>query len=118
MSTNYYMIEQKYAACTRCGRDAETSSTHIGQFAGGWTFLVQVYENGPSTWDEWKRLLATHPSAYIEDEYGTTLALEELIGLVEHPTWQGRPRRSRGHDVTLVESRVDKGWESTFEEFL
>jgi hypothetical protein len=79
MGTNYYAPARPDCDC--CGRGYEP--LHIGKSSGGWKFLFAPYPDlGLTSWKAWKSYLES-TSSIIEDEYGQTVTLAELIELVE-----------------------------------
>jgi hypothetical protein len=74
MGTNYYLHQKPDCEC--CGRPFEP--LHIGKSSGGWCFGLHVNpEEGISTLDDWRKLWAA-PGAYIRDEYGQRISVEEM----------------------------------------
>jgi hypothetical protein len=74
MGTNYYL--HKKPPCECCGREFE--SLHVGKSSGGWCFSLHVIpENGINTLEDWKKLWSA-PGAYILDEYGKRVSIEDL----------------------------------------
>ena len=98
MSTNYYARKHRAPACAHCGHQEPQIEIHIGQRAGGWTFLLHVEEGDPlvpSDWPGWQALLSK-PEWSIFNEYEAELSLSELKDEVERRDWRdGVPCKRR-----------------------
>lgn len=85
MGTNYYMHEQP--ACPTCGAP-KGERKHIGKSSAGWCFSLHVIpEEGIHDLPDWERRWS-QPGAWIEDEYGQTVTIEEMHDCI---TKRGRP---------------------------
>lgn len=76
MSTNYYALGTEHP------REDEDGRLHIGKSSRGWTFALRCYrDEGPASWEDWLRLLnARH--VFVEDEYGDSVSLDDLVETV------------------------------------
>lgn len=112
MGTNYYL--HGGPACESCGhRDGEL--LHIGKSSAGWAFGLHVLpEEGLSSLEDWRRAWGA-PGATIEDEYGSTVTPEQMLGVITQRTGRGIPHDPKflegNHAVEgpdfLLRSRVD-----------
>lgn len=99
MGTNYYfMTLGKY--CGECGR-GDFQKYHIGKSSGGWCFGLHVIPKvGIKTWNDWKDFIKREKDneeledAYIVDEYGSHLELEDLEKVVEQRKWDKGPAKN------------------------
>jgi hypothetical protein len=90
MSTNYYLYEKP--ACECCGREYE--AMHIGTTGTEWNFAVHVIpEERINSLDDW-RTLWSKPGAFIRDEYGREVSIEEMERIITRPGIE-RPLRPR-----------------------
>lgn len=80
MSTNYYV---RTPGCEKaCDHCAESRLIHLGKTSAGWRFAFQADPTWarPQAFVEWQKLAASGP---IEDEYGQTVTLAELLGWID-----------------------------------
>lgn len=93
MGTNYYLHQKPDCEC--CGREFE--SLHIGNSSGGWCFSLHVIpEEGINTLDDWRARWAA-PGAFVRNEYGEYVQLEDLEKIITQRRWRGEfPKR---HDI-------------------
>lgn len=79
MGTNYYCEDECWG------------ELHIGKQSVGWEFCVRIYPHQtdlPCNWTEWRRFLV---GKTIVDEYGSVIARDDLIRMVEKPSLEDRP---------------------------
>ncbi|MFH9072705.1 hypothetical protein [Streptomyces alboflavus] len=106
MGTNYFVRTPPCAdACAHCSASEEL---HLGKSSAGWRFLFQAGQDWPrekaySLWVERAK------SGVINDEYGRTVTLDELLALVEakqggrsHTAYD--PEARRVHGAALYDS--------------
>ena len=97
MGTNYYLHDRE--PCSHCGR--EFPSKHIGKSSWGWCFGLHVIpEDGIATLDDWRDEWA-QPGAYIVDEYGSRVSVEEMERII---TQRAKTHSARGG---LVRHHID-----------
>lgn len=93
MGTNYYLHQKQ--DCEACGRPHE--ALHIGKSSYGWCFSLHVMpEDGINSLDDWRRLWS-QPGAFIRDEYGDTITVENMEAIITE----------RNHDHGLMRHQVD-----------
>lgn len=90
MGTNYFMYQKSDCEC--CGRPFEP--LHIGKSSGGWCFSLHVMpEDNINTLDDW-RALWNKPGAFIRNEYGERISIEEMEKTITQRSWNGStPKR-------------------------
>jgi hypothetical protein len=90
MGTNYYLHQKPDCEC--CGRAFEP--LHIGKSAPGWCFFLHVTPEGRiNNLDDWRALWAA-PGAYVRNEYGERVELEDLEKIITQRQWKGEfPKR-------------------------
>jgi len=97
MGTNYYAITTE--RCPNCLHPTgEPSSLHIGKSSLGWVFALHIHpEEGIKTLGDWVDYI-TYNDARIEDEYGRTLDLRELLNRIvkQQATWEATLFRQAG----------------------
>lgn len=90
MGTNYYLHQKPDCEC--CGRPFEP--LHIGKSSGGWCFSLHVVpEDSIKSLDDWRELWSK-PGAYICNEYGERIPLDEMEAVITRRSWRGQnPQR-------------------------
>lgn len=84
MGTNYYLHQKQDCEC--CGRAYEP--LHIGKSSGGWCFSLHTMpEDGINDLDDWRRLW-NEPGAFIRDEYGARISLEDMEQTITQRKWK------------------------------
>lgn len=88
MGTNYYTVKNICECCNRYDQ-----FLHIGKSSSGWTFTFQGYKDALSmdysesitilSYKDWLEYLA-ESKAFIKDEYGSDVTLEDFKKLVEN----------------------------------
>lgn len=86
MGTNFYWHEKPPCKC--CGRAFDR--IHIGKSSCGWCFSLHVQQHGGefdehdgiSSLADWERQFSV-PGSWIEDEYGETLTVEEMLKCIK-----------------------------------
>jgi len=91
MGTNYYLHEKP--PCEGCDRPYEQK--HIGKSSVGWCFSLHVIpEEGVNDLDDWERLWSA-PGAYIVDEYGKRVTVDEMrvaiMARTREENWEKAP---------------------------
>ena len=83
MSTNYYVNLVTSSHCPHCLRPPVIEQLHTGTSCGGWCFALHVIpERGLNDLLDWLILIASEPDTTIENEYSSTLTLEELLRVI------------------------------------
>lgn len=78
MGTNYYLRPR--ADCECCGRSFEP--LHIGKSSQGWCFALHIIpEEGIFSFGDWRKRW-NQPDAVIRDEYGATIAPDEMESVI------------------------------------
>jgi hypothetical protein len=104
MGTNYYV---RTPGCDNaCDHCAESRLIHLGKTSGGWRFSFQADPTWPRdrAFTEWQRLAGSGP---IEDEYGLTVTLPELLDLIDQKRG-GRSHLAPQPDLGVY--RPSDGW--------
>ena len=83
MGTNYYL---RVSPCQHCGRS--DSALHIGKSSAGWCFALNT-NPGIASLDDWRRKFA-EDGITIEDEYGQTMTVPEMITEITERVGSGR----------------------------
>ena len=81
MGTNYYTIK-------RCGHCHHEERLHIGKSSAGWCFALNT-NPGIASLDDWRRKFA-EDGITIEDEYGQTMTVHEMITEITERVGSGR----------------------------
>lgn len=79
MGTNYYWLDN---SCQHCGRSDDR--IHVGKSSAGWEFSFAGHRNLEppiESMKDWLKVLGRE-DGHIEDEYGNTVLLEELLDLI------------------------------------
>lgn len=78
MGTNYYWYQGP--PCPHCERNDKP--LHIGKSSAGWCFALHIYpEDGINTYEDWRSKFNVVGS-YIEDEYGKTVSVSEMLDII------------------------------------
>lgn len=75
MGTNYYTVSNYCECCKRHDRE------HIGKSSAGWSFSFQGTDE-IRDFDTW--LANVKSAAWIVDEYGTRVTLDELLTMIDN----------------------------------
>lgn len=86
MGTNYYLYNEP--PCPHCGRLDEDARLHIGKSSAGWCFSLHVIpEAGINDLDDWREKWG-RPGAYITDEYGREIGVEDMLSTITQRQWE------------------------------
>ena len=78
MGTNFYLHSKLDCEC--CGRPFEP--LHIGKSSSGWCFALHVIPHeGINSLDDWRALWIA-PGAYVRNEYGERVPLEDMEKII------------------------------------
>lgn len=103
MGTNYYHVRK----CEHCG---QRESLHIGKSSMGLVMLIRAHlELGIDCWADWKKRIAEKADFAVEDEYGETVAADDLVRMVESPHESKMYRLGR--------NKACEAWDETYSEF-
>lgn len=84
MGTNFYLYEKP--KCEHCGQH-QSQPKHIGKSSAGWCFSLHVIpEEGIHDLPDWERLWS-QPGAWIEDEYGERVSIEDMYTRIAKRKW-------------------------------
>ena len=83
MGTNYYTIKR----CDHCHHEERL---HVGRSSYGWCFALATHPSiGIASLDDWRRKFA-EDGITIEDEYGQTMTVPEMITEITERVGSGR----------------------------
>ncbi len=113
MGTNYYLYTKPDCEC--CGREFEP--LHIGKSSGGWCFSLHVIpEDGIKTLDDWSKLWSK-PGAFIRNEYGDKIPIEEMENIITKRMWHGNSPQRHNLDGSHCISHGSGSWDYITGEF-
>lgn len=113
MGTNYYLHQKPDREC--CGRSFEP--LHIGKSSGGWCFSMHVMpEDGIESIDDWRALWSA-PGAFVRNEYGERITIDELEQAITQRLWRGEFPRRHAIDGSCCIGHGSGSWDYIIGEF-
>lgn len=112
MGTNYYL---KQNVCGHCQRG--DGPLHIGKSSAGWAFSLHVdHQEGIHGLEGWVKLF-DEPENRIEDEYGTQVSKEEMLGIIRDRKGDLGKQPFRDPFYSSLSDMLDKNYAVLSEEF-